>query len=87
MVDETNMKLTKKQKSYNELQSIDEALERLHRRVMRNMNAIDKLRTRRKRLLKLRKEPQQTVMIDSKEWHKIREQEFSDDIPDFLRRV
>ena len=65
-----------------ELSRIKESLDRWHRKLTRAVNAIDKLRAEGKRLLKPRQlESHETIMIDSREWNKIREQDFGDEIP------
>ena len=78
-------KINRKQ---TELQELNDAEEPWFRKLMRAANAIDVIRKRRKRLIKpdLNNLPSE-AKIDSKDWHKIREQEFSDEIPDFLRRI
>jgi hypothetical protein len=78
MVDETTRRLERRNA---ELQRIQDSLERWHRKLTRAVSAIDKLRAERKRLLKPRKlERHEALKIDSREWHKIREQEFGDEL-------
>lgn len=79
----TNDKITNRLEARNKrLSEIAEGLERNHRKLTRIVNAIDKLRTERKRLL--RPQPLDKIdpklKIDSGDWHKIGEMEFSDDL-------
>jgi hypothetical protein len=79
MTDEVTRKLEHRNA---ELGRIRENLERWHRKLTRAVNAIDKLRAEQKRLLKPRRlENHEALKIDGREWHKIREQEFGDEIP------
>ena len=82
------MKIIEKSERRNaELQRIRDLKERLWKRISRTVKAYDKVVAEEKRLLKPRKlEAQESLKITSEEYHKIREQDFSDDIPDFLRR-
>ena len=84
----TDDKTTKRIDRRNaELSQIADALERWHKKLSRAVAAIDKLRARRKNILKPRKltrEEGAKSKLTSAEWHKIRDQDFSDDIPDFL---
>ena len=78
MTDEVTRKLERRNA---ELERIQDSLERWHRRLTRAVTAIDKLRAEKKRLLKPRKlEKHEALKIDSHEWHKIREREFSDEV-------
>jgi len=77
-------KITKRLEKQNaELSHIADSLERWHAKLSRAVAAIDKLRARKKHLLKPRKltrEEGAKVKLTAAEWHKIRDQEFSDDL-------
>lgn len=80
MVDD---KITKKLERRNaELQRLNDAEERWHKKLMRAVNAIDKIRIDRKRLLKPRKLEPHESSGDIKDWHKIREEDFGDTCAD-----
>ena len=68
------------------LSEIEDSLERDLKRLSRLVNRITALRQERKRLLKPPRSPSidKPLKITGEDWHKIREQEFSDEIPDFL---
>jgi len=82
MQDRTSKQLERKQV---ELFQIAAALDRWHAKLSRAVTAIDKLRARRKTLLKPRKltrEEGAKIKLTGKEWHKIRDQNFGDTLAD-----
>lgn len=76
MVDEITKRLEKRNA---DLQRVNDALERWHRKLTRAVNQIDKLRAERKRLLKPRPlEREALLKVTGEEYTKIREQDFGD---------
>jgi len=84
--------MSKIETKQEKLQALADSDERWHRKLMRAANALDANRKARKRLLAPQRlerlePPVPTDDIKHGGYHQIRHQEFSDDIPDFLRRV
>jgi len=82
-------KITLQTRHSARLSEIEDSLERDLKRLYRLVNRITALRQERKRILKPRKLAPETptLKITGEEYTKIREQDFGDEIPDFLRRV
>jgi hypothetical protein len=67
-----------------ELQRIKDARMRWWKKLSRAVTAIDRLNLEERRWLKPRRleKHETTIKIDSKDWHRIREQDFGDEVPD-----
>lgn len=85
MIDDYEVpKPTKAQREYNELKRIREAKAEKWKRVMRAVNAYDKLCAEERKILKRQEPPKQKaeLKVTSDEWHKIRHQDFGDTVAD-----